>query len=115
MKIAAIDAGTNSFHLLVARVAADGTVQPLESAKEMVRIGDSAFKGVISAEATQRSIDAIKRFRTIAERGGCDALVAIATSAVREAENGGEFVRAIRDETGVELTVIHGQEEARLI
>ena len=90
-------------------------MQPLDSAKEMVRLGDSAFKGVITPDAFARSIEAIKRFRTVAERGACDALVAVATSAVREAENGGDFVRAIRDETGIELTVIGGQEEARLI
>jgi exopolyphosphatase/guanosine-5'-triphosphate,3'-diphosphate pyrophosphatase len=115
MKIAAIDAGTNSFHLLVARVAGDGSVETLESSKEMVRLGDSAFKGVISPEAFSKSVEAIRRFRTVAERGGCDAIVAVATSAVREAENGGDFVRVVRDETGIELTVIDGREEARLI
>jgi exopolyphosphatase/guanosine-5'-triphosphate,3'-diphosphate pyrophosphatase len=115
MKIAAIDCGTNSFHLLVARVGTDGVIEPLDRAKEMVRLGDSAFKGVISEEATTRAIEAIRRFRGIAERGGVDAVIAVATSAVREAENGGDFVRIVRDETGIELTVIRGDEEARLI
>jgi exopolyphosphatase/guanosine-5'-triphosphate,3'-diphosphate pyrophosphatase len=115
MKVAAIDVGTNSFHLLVARVTGDGTIEPLDRAKEMVRLGDSAFKGVISADAFARGVDTIRRFRAIAERGGCDAVIAVATSAVREAENGGDFVRVIRDETGIELTVIGGDEEANLI
>jgi exopolyphosphatase/guanosine-5'-triphosphate,3'-diphosphate pyrophosphatase len=115
LKIAAIDCGTNSFHLLVARVGADGVIEPLDRAKEMVRLGDSAFKGVISEEATARAVEGIRRFRGIAERGGCDAIIAVATSAVREAENGGDFVRIVRDETGIELTVIRGDEEARLI
>jgi exopolyphosphatase/guanosine-5'-triphosphate,3'-diphosphate pyrophosphatase len=115
MKLAAIDCGTNSFHLLVARVGADGVIEPLDRAKEMVRLGDSAFKGVISDEATARAVEAIRRFRGIAERGGVDAIIAVATSAVREAENGGDFVRIVRDETGIELTVIRGDEEARLI
>jgi exopolyphosphatase / guanosine-5'-triphosphate,3'-diphosphate pyrophosphatase len=115
LKIAAIDCGTNSFHLLVARVGADGVIEPLDRAKEMVRLGDSAFKGVISDDATVRAVEAIRRFRGIAERGGCDAIIAVATSAVREAENGGDFVRIVRDETGIELTVIRGDEEARLI
>jgi len=115
MKIAAIDVGTNSFHLLIARVGADGVIEPIDRAKEMVRLGDSAFKGTISAEAFARGVEAIKRFREAAERASADALVAVATSATREAENGGDFVRVIRDETGIELNVIGGDEEARLI
>jgi exopolyphosphatase/guanosine-5'-triphosphate,3'-diphosphate pyrophosphatase len=115
MKIAAIDAGTNSFHLLVARVGADGMLEPLERQKEMVRLGDSALAGAITPEAQQRGVDALRRFKETADRLGADATVAVATSAVREAENGGDFVRAVRDETGVDLNVVGGDEEARLI
>jgi exopolyphosphatase/guanosine-5'-triphosphate,3'-diphosphate pyrophosphatase len=115
MKVAAIDVGTNSFHLLIARVGADGSVESLERAKEMVRLGDSAFRGYIAPEAFQLGVETIRRFRGIAERAACDAIIAVATSAVREADNGGDFVRAIRDESGIELTVIRGDEEARLI
>jgi exopolyphosphatase/guanosine-5'-triphosphate,3'-diphosphate pyrophosphatase len=115
MKIAALDVGTNSIHLLVARVAADGTVEPLDRAKEMVRLGDSAFKGVIAPDAFARATECIRRYRAQAERAGVDAIIAVATSAVREAENGGDFVRVVRDETGIELTVIRGEQEARLI
>ena len=115
MKIAALDVGTNSIHLLIARVAADGQVEPLDRAKEMVRLGDSAFKGVISPDAFARATECIRKYRAQAERAGVDAFVAVATSAVREAENGGDFVRVVRDETGIELTVIRGEQEARLI
>ncbi|MGZ3425454.1 MAG: Ppx/GppA phosphatase family protein [Polyangia bacterium] len=115
MKIAALDVGTNSIHLLIARVAADGQVEPLDRAKEMVRLGDSAFKGVIAPDAFARATECIRRYRAQAERAGVDAIIAVATSAVREAENGGDFVRVVRDETGIELTVIRGEQEARLI
>jgi exopolyphosphatase/guanosine-5'-triphosphate,3'-diphosphate pyrophosphatase len=115
VKIATIDVGTNSFHLLVARVGSDGNIEPLERQKEMVRLGDSAFSGAITPEVQSRAIEALRRFREIADRAGVDALVAVATSAVREAEDGGDFVRAVRDETGIELNVIGGDEEARLI
>jgi exopolyphosphatase/guanosine-5'-triphosphate,3'-diphosphate pyrophosphatase len=115
VKIAALDVGTNSIHLLIARVAADGQVEPLDRAKEMVRLGDSAFKGVISPDAFARATECIRKFRGQAERAGVDAIIAVATSAVREAENGGDFVRVVRDETGIELTVIRGEQEARLI
>jgi exopolyphosphatase/guanosine-5'-triphosphate,3'-diphosphate pyrophosphatase len=115
VKIAALDVGTNSIHLLIARVGGDGQVEPLDRAKEMVRLGDSAFKGVIAPDAFARATDCIRRFRAQAERAGVDAVIAVATSAVREAENGGDFVRVVRDETGIELTVIRGEQEARLI
>ena len=115
MKVAAIDCGTNSFHLLVARVGSDGSIEPLERVKDMVRLGDSAFTGHISPEAMQRGTEVLRRFREVADRAGCDAIVAVATSATREAENGGDFVRAVRDETGIELNVIGAEEEARLI
>src|SRR5437868_5349599 len=115
VKIAALDVGTNSIHLLIARVGSDGQVEPLDRAKEMVRLGDSAFKGVIAPDAFARATECIRRFRAQAERAGVDAIIAVATSAVREAENGGDFVRVVRDETGIELTVIRGEQEARLI
>lgn len=118
MKIASIDVGTNSFHLMIGRITQEGLVEALDRAKEMVRLGDSAFAsgaGVLSPEAFQKAADALRGFRKLAERHGCDAIVAVATSAVREAQNGGEFVRAMRDETGIDLQVISGDEEARLI
>ena len=117
MKIAAIDVGTNSFHLLIGRITGDGRVETIDRAKEMVRLGDSAFSGggVLSADAFTRAGEALRGFRRLADRHACDALVAVATSAVRESQNGGDFVRAMRDQTGVDLQVISGDEEARLI
>ena len=83
MKIAAIDVGTNSFHLLIGQVSADGQVVPIERAKDMVRLGDSAFStGVISAEAFARA-EALRSFKRLAERHHCDGIVAVATSATR--------------------------------
>jgi exopolyphosphatase/guanosine-5'-triphosphate,3'-diphosphate pyrophosphatase len=116
MKIAAIDCGTNSFHLLIGQVNAEGQVIAIDRAKDMVRLGDSTFRsGIISAEAFARAADALRTFRRMAESHGCDATIAVATSATREADNGGDFVRAMRDETGIDLQVISGEEEARLI
>lgn len=116
MRIAAIDCGTNSFHLLIGQVNADGVVVTIDRAKDMVRLGDSTFStGVISPESFARAAEALRTFRRIAESHSCDAVIAVATSATREADNGGEFVRAMRDETGIDLQVITGEEEARLI
>jgi exopolyphosphatase/guanosine-5'-triphosphate,3'-diphosphate pyrophosphatase len=119
MKIAAIDVGTNSFHLLIARVGMEGNVEVLDRAKEMVRLGESAFApaggGVISPEAFGRGVEALRSFKRLADRHQCEAIVAVATSAVREAANGGEFVRAMRDSAGIDVRVIRGDEEAHLI
>jgi exopolyphosphatase/guanosine-5'-triphosphate,3'-diphosphate pyrophosphatase len=88
----------------------------LDRAKEMVRLGDSTLQhGVIPPEVFRRGLDALRALRRIADRHNVDALVAVATSAVREAQNGGEFVRAARDEAGIDIRVIRGDEEARLI
>lgn len=116
MKIAAIDCGTNSFHLIIARVTVDGSIEVVERAKEMVRLGDSAFRGgMIAPEAFERCLTSLKAFRLIAERHECEATIAVATSAVREAVNGGELLRELQDATGLEVEVIGGDDEARLI
>ena len=116
MRIAALDVGSNSFHLMVAEVETGGTIKVLDRAKEMVRLGRlDAAKGVIPPDVFRRGLDALKALRRIADRHKVDALVAVATSAVREAQNGGEFVRAARDEAGIDVRVIRGDEEARLI
>src|SRR5215831_2928206 len=116
MRIAAIDVGSNSIHLIVAEVETGGRIAILDRAKEMVRLGDGALHtGVIPPEVFRRGLDALKFLRRIAERHKVDALSAVATSAVREAQNGGEFVRAARDEVGIDIRVIRGDEEARLI
>src|SRR5450432_2552747 len=116
MRIAALDVGSNSFHLIVAEVETGGRIRVIDRAKEMVRLGDSTLhKGVIAPEVFRRGLDALRALRRIADRHKVDALVAVATSAVREAQNGGEFVRAARDEAGIDIRVIRGDEEARLI
>src|SRR5204862_710574 len=116
MRIAALDGGSSSFHLIVAEVGTGGRIHMLDRAKEMVRLGDSTLhKGVIAPEVFRRGLDALRALRRIADRHKVDALMAVATSAVREAQNGGEFVRAARDEAGIDIQVVRGDEEARLI
>ncbi|MEP6652956.1 MAG: Ppx/GppA phosphatase family protein [Myxococcales bacterium] len=116
MRIAALDVGSNSFHLIVVQVTTGGHFEVLDRAKEMVRLGESSLRtGIIPPEVFRRGLDALASLCRLAERHQPDALIAVATSAVREAQNGGEFVRAARDEVGVEIQVVRGQEEARLI
>ncbi len=116
MRIAAFDLGTNSFHLLVVDAHPDGTFAPLVREKEMLRLGDVvSHEGRISDAAMSRAVNTVRRFRTQAEGVDSDDLVACATSAIREADNGGELVDRIKSEAGVRVTVISGIEEARLI
>lgn len=112
---AAIDIGTNSFHLLVARVGADGDFEVLTTEKETVRLGQDAGEiRLLADDAMDRGVAALHRFRAIADSFGAE-IEAVATSAVREAENGPDFVARVAAEAGIEIDVIPGVEEARLI
>jgi exopolyphosphatase/guanosine-5'-triphosphate,3'-diphosphate pyrophosphatase len=113
--LAAIDVGTNSLHLVVARVTGHDRFEVIESEKEMVRLGrGGGDMKVLSDEAMNRAVTALTRFRQIAEIH--EARVrAVATSATREALNHEVFLQRAREVAGVEIEVISGVEEARLI
>lgn len=112
---AAIDLGTNSFHLVVARVEPDGQFDVLDREKEVVRLGSGAgVMRMLTPEAMERGIDALGRFRRIADGYGA-TIDAVATSALREALNRDEFLRRARDEVGIDVDIVSGVEEARLI
>jgi exopolyphosphatase/guanosine-5'-triphosphate,3'-diphosphate pyrophosphatase len=116
MRVAAMDLGSNSFHLLVADVHADGHIDPLVQEKEMLRLGDVVSRrGAVPPTAADQAIATVRRFRLLAEAAGATEVLAKATSAIRRAANGGELVDRIRAETGVHVEVIGGLEEARLI
>jgi exopolyphosphatase/guanosine-5'-triphosphate,3'-diphosphate pyrophosphatase len=116
MRVAAMDLGSNSFHLLVADVHPDGHLDPLVQEKEMLRLGDVVSRhGSIPAHAADQAVATVRRFRLLAEAAGATEVHARATSAIRRAANGGELVDRIRAETGVHVEVIGGLEEARLI
>src|SRR5688500_16268649 len=91
--IAAIDAGTNSLHMVVAQVGGDGSVTTLWRMKEMVGLGRMSFPSRrLSREAMDRAVAALRRFRDAAQARQCEKVLAAATSAVREAVNGGDFL-----------------------
>ena len=116
MRIAAIDVGSNSIHMIVAQIESDGRFHVLDRAKERVRLGHLTLtKGALSAEAIDAGMRTLAAFKTLADRHGAVRIKAVATSAVREASNGGEFIGRVRDEIGLRVKVIPGREEARLI
>jgi len=113
--VAAIDIGTNSFHLIVAKPSGNNRFEVLDREKEVVRLGSgSGDMKQLEADAIERGLTTLRGFRRIAESAGAE-IHAVATSAVREATNRREFVDRAREEAGVEVEVITGIEEARLI
>ncbi|MGI9576965.1 MAG: Ppx/GppA phosphatase family protein, partial [Microthrixaceae bacterium] len=113
--LAAIDIGTNSVHMVVARVVSPERFEVLTRHKEMVRLGSGVGDMVhLETDAIERGVAALRRCQEIAR--GFDAEVwAVATSAVREAANSDGFLRRAYEEAGVSINVISGVEEARLI
>jgi exopolyphosphatase/guanosine-5'-triphosphate,3'-diphosphate pyrophosphatase len=116
MRLAAIDIGTNSLHMIVVRVRPDLSFEVIDREKEMVRLGAGGLDGrALTPEAMHMALQVMSKFARLAESHSVDHVVAMATSAVREAENGGEFLRRVVQDTGIRPRVISGTEEARLI
>jgi exopolyphosphatase/guanosine-5'-triphosphate,3'-diphosphate pyrophosphatase len=116
MRIAAIDIGTNSVHMIVVRVRADLSFEVIDREKFMVRLGAGGLDGrALTAEAMTAALQALSTFRRLADSHGVEEILAVATSATREAGNGGEFLARIEREIGIRPMVITGAEEARLI
>ena len=113
--LAALDIGTNSFHLVVARPAGGDRFETLTREREVVRLGHGGGDmKVMGAEAIDRGIACLQRMRRIVDSYGA-TLRAVATSAVREAVNAQAFLDRARAEAGVDIEVVSGAEEARLI
>ncbi len=116
MRLAAIDIGTNSIHMIVVRVRPDFSFEVIDREKEMVRLGAGGLDGrALTPEAMHAALQVLSKFRRLAESHRVDEIVAVATSATREAENGGPFLHAVTERTGNRARVISGTEEARLI
>src|SRR5262244_495792 len=116
MRIAAIDIGTNSVHMIVVRIRPDLSFEVIDREKEMVRLGAGGLDGrALTQEAMHAALQVLSKFRRLAESHRVDKILAVATSAVREAENGGEFLHAVMEQTGIRPRIISGTEEARLI
>jgi exopolyphosphatase/guanosine-5'-triphosphate,3'-diphosphate pyrophosphatase len=115
--LAAIDMGTNSLHMVVVKI--DPTLPAftiITREKETVRLGDRDIKtGNLKPEVMARTLKALRRFQQRAESLNAEQVVAVATSAMREAPNGRDFLKEIETELGLRVSLISGQEEARRI
>jgi exopolyphosphatase/guanosine-5'-triphosphate,3'-diphosphate pyrophosphatase len=115
MILAVIDVGTNTVRLLVAEPDARGGYRPLFVAQEITRLGQGLLPDrELRPEPIRRTIAALRRFREEAEARGAASTIAVGTSALREAKNRTTFLATARDEAGLQISVISGEEEARL-
>jgi exopolyphosphatase/guanosine-5'-triphosphate,3'-diphosphate pyrophosphatase len=115
-KVAALDLGSNSFHLIVAELAGEARFDVIERVKERVQLGESTFQtGRISPDLFERGLAALRRLRSVVRRHAPETVLAVATSAVRDAENGAHFLQNAIDAAGFPISVIDGLEEARLV
>ncbi len=113
--VAFLDLGTNSVRLVVVRLHANQAVTTLTQQKEMVRLGEGEFgDGYLQPEAIQRAVLVCRKLADLAGAYGAEEIVAVATSATREARNQAELVARLQREAGLDLRVISGLEEARL-
>jgi exopolyphosphatase/guanosine-5'-triphosphate,3'-diphosphate pyrophosphatase len=115
-RLAAIDIGSNSIHMIVVERRPGGGYRVLDRERDMVRLGRSGLgRGRLSERAIERGLVALSRMTTLARLKGATRLVAVATSATREAENGDDFLARVRAHTGLAVRLLDGAEEGELI
>ncbi|MBD1945283.1 Ppx/GppA family phosphatase [Coleofasciculus sp. FACHB-712] len=115
--LAAIDLGTNSLHMVVVQIQPKlPAFSIIAREKDTVRLGDRDKKtGNLTPAAMERAIAALRRFQGIAKSLNAEQIIAVATSAVREAPNGRDFLKQVESDLGLSVNLISGQEEARRI
>jgi exopolyphosphatase / guanosine-5'-triphosphate,3'-diphosphate pyrophosphatase len=116
MRVAVVDIGTNSTRLLVADVdRGSGSVDELHRESRVTRLGDRVDAGgAISNEASERVLATLAEYRAVIDRHGCEANLAVLTSAVRDSSNGEDFCRRVRSQIGLDAEILTGAEEAQL-
>jgi exopolyphosphatase/guanosine-5'-triphosphate,3'-diphosphate pyrophosphatase len=115
MKLAALDLGSNSFHLLVADIGFRGELARVGSHKDVLRLGAVVQQyGQLSETAFDAALGSVSRMVGLSSQWGAERLVCVATSALRDARNGALFGEACRQKLGVEVQLLSGDEEARL-
>ena len=117
MRVAVIDLGTNTFNLLIADVDKQNkTFSKVFNEKIASKLGRGGINNrIIVPEAFQRGVEALTQQKQIIDTYNCEKVFAIATSAIRNAENGPDFVSTVKRKLGISIQVISGDEEAELI
>jgi exopolyphosphatase/guanosine-5'-triphosphate,3'-diphosphate pyrophosphatase len=115
MRIAAVGIGSNSIRQIIADVSPEGEIRVVDEMKAAPRLGEGIdVTGRLGEPAVRNALDALLRMATLTRQMGVDRTEAVATSAVRDAENGADFIAAVRDSTGFTVRILDGEEEALL-
>src|SRR2546423_1997113 len=115
VRVSAIDIGSNSIRQTIADVSPTGVIRVVDEMKAAPRLGAGLYeRGMLSEVAIQNSLVILGRMATLAKQLEVDRTEVIATSAVRDARNGEGFLKLAREETGLDIRVLHGDDEARL-
>lgn len=118
LRVAAVDLGTNSFHMVIIEECREKGIVEIDRVKDMICIGRGSISTkMLDEKAMQSGIVALKNFLVLASQHGVarEHVIAFATSAIREAKNQDVFIRRVREETGLKVKVISGREEAEFI
>ena len=114
-RIAALDLGTNTFHLLIADVF-DNTFETVKEEQAHVKLGEGGINNGFIADAPfQRGLDALQHFSSVIKKCSVEAIRATGTAALRNAKNGSAFIEQVKASTGIEIQIINGDVEASLI
>jgi exopolyphosphatase / guanosine-5'-triphosphate,3'-diphosphate pyrophosphatase len=115
MRIGALDVGTNTVLMLVAESTPDGNLRGVLDLSRITRLGKGVDRNHrLDPEAARRTLDAIAEFADQARAAGAEKIVTAATAALRDASDGDDFIRQVRERAGVELEIISGEAEAWL-
>src|SRR2546428_7921692 len=113
LKLALLDIGSNSIHMVLTEIQPDFSYKILDRCKDVPRLGEETFQtGQLSPDAIAKGIEVVRTFTTLARNRGFTRVEAVATSAVREAANGGDLIQAIGRGTGIPVPVVTGPEKA---
>src|SRR5688572_4018527 len=114
-RIAAIDVGSNSIRQIIADVRPDGSIEVVDEMKAHPRLGKGLDStGALSTESMDAAVEALQRMAVLAKQFNANRVEAVATSAVRDAENSELFLARVKQATGLKLKVLKGEDEARL-
>lgn len=116
MNISVFDIGTNSIHMLVVQIQSDLSIKILNREKDTTRLGDGSFeKRRLKKSSMRRALNVIGQFHKSAKKLRANRTIGVATSAVRDAKNGKEFIREVYRRTDIRIRIVSGDEEGRLI
>jgi exopolyphosphatase / guanosine-5'-triphosphate,3'-diphosphate pyrophosphatase len=115
VKLAAFDVGTNTVLMLLVESDGDGKFQPILERSRITRLGKGVDRtGKLDKETARLTLDTIAEFAEAARAAGADKIIGVATSALRDASDGIDFIRRVKEKASVDLKIIPGSEEAEL-